>query len=422
MPNPREPGNRLRIDLYRRLLPEIQREDQKSGAHGYVFHWDDPDSEWDELLLAPSDPASLEAVWEAVGLSPLYQELFYALEQVEGEDVAVLESLDAVIDPLRCPLGLLGNLAASLGYRLAEGLSEDAQRAALLGLIDAFKSRGQWISWKVFYRLLGFEIVEVFPLWKRDVFEANEDYARLRYETLAKVNIPVGPAAQTAFVGTLADAPIKPGTVRFRDTGLGGITVRDDEGGILLGPAGPLGTIDLRTGDFRLTLPAPSVGPVVVDLERITDERPYHAARIDVDILLSPMGAPIPLITEEGVTELLVRMEEVRPIHVLLRALALVAEIRDDFGPTGATDGVACTTHLRDHRDGGPPPGDPPPGRDYNYMIDVADVPDEDTMFIGVTPTVGTPQTTVHLEDRAESICPLDTLVIEGAPGGTQYW
>lgn len=410
----REPSNKLRVDLYRVLLPEIQRQDRLSGAQGPVLHWNDPDAEWDFLTLHPRAPDALNAVWNKIGLAPLWKELFHVIETLEGEDLAVLETLDALIDPVTCPESRLPDLAASFGYRLAQGLSEEAKRLAILGLIAAFKSRGTPISFKVFYRLLGFSAVNVFPLWKKEIHEALGDYSRVRYAVVPVMNVPVGPAGSSAFVGTLADAPIEPGSLRFFDTGVGGVTIRDDNGA-LLGPAGETGTIDYKTGAFQLVLTAPAIGSVTASLNKVTEEWPYHAARIDLEILISAGGGgPVPVIDGEAVAELLVRMEEVRPIHVLLRNFALVSEIHDIFGAdnaSGATDRAACVQTRKDVRDG-------PPGRDFTFILDAGPGAEDDLTIEQRDP--GTHITSVldkNFEDKAAIVCPLDTLIIHFSNG-----
>ena len=54
------PNNQLRVDLYRRLIPQIQQQDQASGAQGYVIHWNDPDAQWNK-------EDDIRSFWNAVG-------------------------------------------------------------------------------------------------------------------------------------------------------------------------------------------------------------------------------------------------------------------------------------------------------------------------------------------------------------------
>lgn len=414
------PSNKLRVDLYKRLYPEIINQDQISGALGPVIHWNDPDATWLPLGENASD---LNLVWNAIGVSPLWQNLFFILETMEGEDLQVLENLDTVTDPLRCPTELLGDIAASFGYALEENISDTQKRVVLLGLIDAFKCRGERISWKVFYRLLGFDIVNVFPLFKKNIHEALGEYSRTRFVTSPQTNIPIGPGGQASFSGRIADVPIQPGTLLFKDTGVGGKVVRDDgEGGLV----GAQGSVNYVSGAFTLTLPAPAIGPVVASLAQVTSEFPYQAARIDVEILLSPGGAPIPLVTPQSISNLLVRMEEVRPVHVLLRNLALIAEVDDTFGAdghSGATDQTGCVQILIDQRDGPPPPAIPA-GRNFHFMIDEGPGAG-DELSVQQVVSGSTTEYAQDFDELAELVCPIDALVIDQITGATHdksYW
>jgi hypothetical protein len=418
----REPKNKNRTDLYRRLIPKIVEMDQASGAQGYIAHWDDPDATWDTAGLEDV----LQHSWDAIGFSPVIQELCHVIEKATDEDLEVLESLDALVDPVRCPESVLPQLAASFGYRLDESQSEDRKRVALLGLIDAFRARGTFVGFRVFYRLLGFRIINVFPLWKKEIHEALNDYSRTRYDTTAITNDPIGPGGSAGYAGRLKDAPIVPGSVRISD---GTITLRDDPTvlpenvndlrgvGNLIGPGGESGTVRYATGEFSFALDAVAAGAVTADYERVDEEWPFHAARIDVDINISPGGVPIPLIDTEIVDEILTRMEEVRPVHVVLRALALVAEIVDQ-GP-GATDQVGCTAMLKDVLTGqtGPPAI---LGRDRTYMLDAGPI-GSDEMRITIDNLVGDDMEIQSMEDNAPIVCPLDTLTITGPPGGPFY-
>lgn len=425
----RTPRNKNRLDLYRRLLPRIIEEDQRSNAQGYSYHWDDPDGAWDETLLSDDDP--IWRAWDQIGLSPVYQELFHVIETMAGEDLEALETLDAHIDPFRCPEDVLPQIAASFGYALDTSQSEQRKRLAVQGLTEAFKSRGTFIGFKVFYRLLGFEIINVFPLWKKNINEERNDYERVRFATTPITAEAVGPAGNTAYVGQLTDGPPKPGSVRFisgttvvRDNVLVNPEVIDDARGRgeLIGPNGETGTIQYSTGAFTLNYPAATAVPVTVDYERVDEEWPYHAARIDVEINLSPGGVAVPLVDVEVTDNILRRLDEVRPIHVILRALAFIVELRDDVGPT-ASDRTACTTKLKNVLSGQPFPGIL--GLDHTYMLDgattFASYPGEDELSIVEDYLVGTDIRHQPMEERAPMVCPLDTLTVDGPPGGPVY-
>lgn len=415
----REPRNRNRLDLYRRLLQKIIEFDQESGAQGHIAHWDDPEATWDS--------GDVRQAWDAIGLSPVIQELFHVIETMAGEDLEVLESLDALVDPLRCPESLLPQIAASFGYALDETQGEDRKRQAVLGLLEAYKAIGRFVGFKVFYRLIGFQVIDIYPLWKKEANESQYDYSRERFSTSLVPGEPVGPAGLSGYSGQIAEPPVKPGTVRFTD---GATVIRDDMVvqpevagdragyGDLLGPSGKVGTFNYGTGEFTVNLPAPTAGAFVVDYEHVDEEWPYHAARIDLEINLSPGGVPIPLLDYEGVEDILRRFDEIRPIHVLLRSLALVAEVRDEVEPT-ASDQAACLTKLKNVLEGTFFPGTP--GLDHTYMLSGALDFASDEMSIYEAHTSGTDVHHQPMEDDAPLVCPLDKLIIEGPPGGPYY-
>jgi hypothetical protein len=416
----REPRNKNRLDLYRRLLPKIIEQDQASGSQGYIAHWDDPGATWDE----GGDEDPVQTAWDAIGLSPVLQELFHVIEKASDEDLEVLESLDALVDPVRCPESLLPQIAASFGYRLDERHDAARKRQAVLGLMDAFRSRGQFVGFRVFYRLLGFRIIDIFPLWKKDIYEERSDYSRARYETTTISNDPIGNAGSTGYAGRLKDTPIKPGSIRISDTS---VVLRDDPTvlpetindprgrGDLIGPSGTVGEVNYLTGEFTLMLDAAAVGAVTADYERVDEEWPYHAARIDVEINLSPGGVDIPLVDLEVVDEILSRMDEVRPVHVLLRALALVAEIVDNFTP-GASDRTGCTTMLKNVLTG----INGNPGSNESWVLDSSPGA-SDELRITLDNLVGDDEEHQVMEDKAPIVCPLDTLVIDCGSEGTFY-
>jgi hypothetical protein len=418
------PGNNLRIDLYRALISEIQEQDQRSEHIGPALHWNDPNAAW--------NGGGVLDVWNAIGLAPVYQTLFYVLETLQGEEVAVLESMDALVDPFECPAEVLADIAASFGYRLKEDLSEEMKRIVVQGLLHAYKSLGQFAGFKCFYRMVGFEIIRIFPLWKKDIQEERSDYSRVRYDTTPVVAEPVGLAGTQAFATNLSGNPVKPGTVRIADGGT--VVVRDEpteyqpEGltleptGVLISAAGEVGTINYQTGAITLDLGAPAVGAVTADYEQIDEEWPYHAARLDIEILMNPGGVPIPLSDEEVFQDILTRMDEVRPIHVLLRAITLAFEISDTLSP-GATDFTACTQTLKDLRDGYPLGFEP--GLNGTYMLDQSPAPEDSGLSIEKITAGVTTEYRQELEDRTGFVCPLkDVLIVDtgGASGADGYY
>jgi hypothetical protein len=185
-------NNKLRVDLYRRLIPQLQDQDQRSGMQGYNLHWNDPDAAWNKA-------DDIRAVWNSVGLSPCIQTLFYVIESMEGEELAVLESMDALTDPLHCPEELLPIIAASFGYRLKQELDVETKRIVVQGLFHAYKSLGQRVGFDVFYRMIGFRIIKVYPLWKKAIFEDQNRYNRSRFVSAPITAEPIGPSGSIAY-------------------------------------------------------------------------------------------------------------------------------------------------------------------------------------------------------------------------------
>jgi len=286
------------------------------------------------------------------------------------------------------------------------------------GLFHAYKSLGQRVGFDVFYRMIGFKIIKVFPLWKKEVNEDQNRYSQTRYETVTVPAEVVGPAGSLTYRTTLFGTPIAPGSLRITD---GTVTLKDQPDGFLadglvvsrevpiVGPGGETGSIDYSTGELVVTFGAATLGPVTATYEQITEEFPYRAARMDIDILMNPGGAPIPLVDSEVLRSVLDRLDEVRPIHVLLRAMTLAFEILDTVEPA-ATDAVSCVQVLQDSRD----ELGLAPGREFLYMLDASPAVRQDDLFIEHA-SGGTPQTMVALEDVLQGFtCPgVDTLDID---------
>ena len=407
-------NNQLRVDLYRRLIPQIREQDQRSGAQGYVIHWNDPDAQWNKAN-------DIRSAWNAVGLAPIIQTLFYVLESLEGEELGILESLDGLIDPFTTPESVLTDIAASFGYHLKEGLDEDTKRVVVQGLFNAYKALGQRVGFDVFYRMVGFEIIKVFPLWKKEVNEDQNRYDRARYTSAPVLLEPIGPAGSTTYVTTLSDTPVLPGSFRVTD---GIVILKDQPTGYLpegfvvgntaelIGPGGESGTINYATGEVVVNFDGVTAGAVTADYEQITEEFPFRAARFDIEILMNPGGVPIPLVDSEVLRSILDRLDEVRPIHVLLRALTLAFEIEDTVEGF-ATDTTACTQKLIDSRDA----FGLFPGLEHLYMLDQSPSVRQDDLFIEHA-SGGVQTTDVLVEDRLDGfVCPgTDVLEIDAGP------
>lgn len=330
-------GNKLRADLYTRLFPEVIREDLKTGVDSYIHFWDDPEVTWDDGHL-----------WDEIGVLPILKNIFYAIEEEEGADLTEIDRLTDLVDPNVCPEEFLDYMADSLGHSLEEGLTVEAKRETIKSIMHLNKIRGRELSWAVFYRMLGYQIAGV-PLWKKDIYEANDNYSPTRYTTESITDELLGTSGLTNYSGTLANSPIKPGTLRLK---VSGKVFRDnndelsDDYGKLITQDGSAGTINYAKGDYQIELTTPATTNLTANYEHITEEYPYRAARVDLEVFyyLGEESSGIPF-DQEAVRRLLTRLEEVRPIHVLVRLVILVLdvpEILEDF----CTDELLCGPTL----------------------------------------------------------------------------
>jgi phage tail-like protein len=325
----------LRVDFYKLLLPELKAEDQRTGSSAFLDVWDDPQAEiaeWDA-----TDP--FIAVWDRVGLKPVIQRIFWCLETEHGKLLDEIDSMEDLQDPDKCPEKYLGYIASSLGYDLDDALTVKEKRETIKGILIAYKEHGTPISWQVFYRMLGFRIL-FYPLWKKEYAEDQDRYSRDRFVTTT----PFGPLVITAYTPTLPQAPLRPSAILITD---GTETFRDDGKGRLIGNLGGYGTVNYLTGaiDVHFKPPGP-VGPITLTGETVNEEYPYHAARVDMDFFLVPIkGGPAPAVTPEFITKILTYLEEVRPIHVLIRTFNLILTVDDEL-TNFVTDSLCCGPSL----------------------------------------------------------------------------
>jgi hypothetical protein len=329
-----------RVKLYELLLPQIIEEDQKTGHLVYLDHWD---GAYESAISPWDETENIDAIWDRTGYKPVYESLFWVIEEESGVELQELKGLKDLRDPNTCPAVYLPVMAESLGHPMEENLDEQEQREVVKSIIHFNKIRGQHISWVTFYRIAGYKIIP-WPLWKKAVHEADDRYNRERYaapvsytETIWDPGIPLGP-------NPLANTPVRPTSVLMSDTVE---TFRDDGEGTLLGSAGGFGTIDYLTGKWTITFGAGSItGSLSATYDQVTDEYPYHAARVDLDFYIVPIaGPPAPIVDPTFVNNMLAKLEEVRPIHVLLRHFTLIYEDEDEV-VNFATDGILCGAHM----------------------------------------------------------------------------
>lgn len=381
-----------RPDIYGLLLPPLQDEDSRTGTTVIKDYWNTPDGE----VIAWNQATPFIATWNRLGVEPVLQRLFWCFETEHGNMLEELEAMDQLTDPDNCPAEFLGYMASSLGYDLDDSLLEAEKRHTIKGILTAYKEHGTPISWTVFYRMLGFRVL-TYPLWKKEYAEDQDRYSQDRYVTTTAF---AGVALPGIFVNALAQAPLRPRSLVLTD---GVETMRDDGKGRFIGNQGGWGTVNYLTGAMRLFFNAPP-GPITIDGETVNEEYPYHAARVDFDFFLVPIkgGAP-PAVTPEFVQKVLRYLEEVRPIHVILRTLNLIMPIEEDLTDI-VTDEACCgpslgVDHWTAHED--------------FYIGDVAPFPDDSFMLLDI----GTAQTAL-LDDLTPFINPLrgDPLTIVSTP------
>jgi hypothetical protein len=397
-------SNHLRVDLYSKLLPAIIKEDMAHGVESITNFWDDPDFVWDEGKM-----------WDELGILPVIKNLFYCIEQEEVADLREIDHLRDLVDPNLAPDKFLDYLALTLGHPLEEGLTTEAKREVIRSVIALNKVRGRDLSWPVFFRLLGFQVVST-PLWKKNVHEENDDYSRTQYKTEQIIGEVLGTPGLTNYSGSVGDAPIQPGSFRLH---VNGLTFRDNGDklssgyGTLISPDGSTGRINYATGRYQVNLAAVAATNLEADYKHITEEFPYHAARVDLELtffLNEEPSTATESITEEFLHRVLARLELVRPIHVLVRLLIVVLdapEVIDGF----CTDTIFC----------GPTMGKDVRSDEYRfYAADLASGPGDAGMLIERTDTTNVD----FLEDDLVNWCQVpDTLTIEFSNGDpAQYW
>jgi hypothetical protein len=324
-------SNHLRADLYKLLPPELIRQDLYNGVESYDNFYDDPNLYWDDFI------------WDHIGVVPVLKNLFYCVESEEEVDLELLDGLSDLADPDRCPEAFLDYMAQTLGFSLEHTLSEKGKRESIKSLIELNKIRGKELSWKVFYRMLGFKIA-AYPLWKKDIYEANGNYARTRYETETKSEV-IGTAGLQAYSGRLTHYPIKPGALKLQ---VSGNVYRDDADpnsttfGTLVSGDGTTGTINYSNGKYTLNLSSVATTDLTMLYEYITTQYPYRAARVDLEVFfnLGEFGDGAPFDTQV-LQRVLARLEEVRPVHVIVRLLILVLDVPDNVD-NFCSDNVCC--------------------------------------------------------------------------------
>jgi len=333
--------NNLRVDLYSKLLPRIIEEDQATGVHSYVNYWDDPDFHWDDGSL-----------WDELGLVPVLQQIFYALETEEGKDLAEIDGLRDLVDPDSCPEEFLGYMARSMGHPLEDSISESAKRETIKSIVTLNKARGTPLSWEVFYRMQGMS-VKATPLHKKSIYEANNEYSKDRYTFSHISGETIGTSGALFYEGTFANTPILPGSIRIAANGK---IIRDDSNplsttyGNFLGPDVLSGSISYATGRYRIEFRSATTTNIIAEYDHITAEFPYKAARVDLEVFYVLGDETFDGFDTSDYDRILARLEEVRPIHVLVRLFIVVLDIPEEL-ENFASDDVKYPQMAKDVRE-----------------------------------------------------------------------
>jgi len=397
--------NHLRIELYKHLFPRVLKEDQENGVESYIHFWDDPLLKWDE-----------GALWDEMGVVPVLKNVFFAIEKEESKDVEFIDKLPDLVDPDKCPADFLNIMARSLGHPLEEGLEEAKKREVIKSVIDLNKIRGRELSWDIFYRMIGWQ-VKAIPLWKKQIFEANEEYSRERYEVATVEDELLGPSGSKYYVGSFVEKPVRPGSITIK---VDGKVFRDDDNSLgenfggLLAQDGSVGSFNYPKGEYNLTLENTAGTDVLASYDKVTGEFPYRAARADLEFFIFLQEESGTHTFDQAVLDrLLLRAEEVRPIHVLLRLIILVLDAPEQINDF-ATDGLHCGPRLgRDVR-----------SAEYRfYAADVGLGAQDLDLVVEKNTLVGDDDLNVIMEERV-SLCSIsDKLIVEFSDATpTQYW
>jgi len=373
-------NNGLRVDLYSKLIPKIIQEDLKHGVDSYINFWDDPLHEWDD-----------GSFWDELGLLPVIKNLF-------------------LVDVDKCPEKFLPFLAESLGHSLEEQLSASAKREVIKSIIELNKSRGRAISWRAFYKMLGFTINAI-PLFKKNINEANDQYNRTRTISHDVIDEQIGLLGATSFSGNFANPPIVPGTIRINT---GNSIIRDNaefgnrKFGNFVGEEVVSGAVNYAQGKFSLQIANPAASNVLVSYAQIDNEFPYQAARVDLEVFFADVEEVA--FDETTLRKILSRLEDVRPIHVLVRIVVLILhtpEILQDFVHDGPPPFVDIIKDIRDD--------------EYRLYMGDAGVLDSDDI-LKIENDLVPQDRTIVLDDTTSFLQYPDTLKIERSDAPTTYW
>jgi len=275
------------------------------------------------------------------------------------------------------------------------------------------KVKGRELSWEIFYRILGVD-VQTYPLWKAIPAE-TVNYSRTQFVTDSVSDELLGTPGNSSYSGQLLRYPIAPGALRIK---VDGMSFRDNNDklssgyGTLITPDNSTGTINYATGKYTIELENPATTNILADYEAITTAYPYRAARVELELFLY-QGGPTPMpFDQELIDRVLSRLEEVRPIHVLIQTFIVVLDVEDTL-PDFCSDAVCCGPHKAKDV------------RSNEYRFYAADLgPNVNDELLRVEKDFGaTKELNAIQEDHCPFVMNPDLLTIEFSDGQpTQYW
>lgn len=331
--------NGWRTKLYEKIIPLFIEEDQKHGVYGVNKFWNDPLTKWNDGTL-----------WNATGLKPIIQNLFFAVEYSFDKNLKLIDDILDIVNPDKAPERFLDLMAISLGFPFPNmEWSVERKRAFIKSIAYLNKIRGTHLSWEIFFKIQDVKINPI-PLHKKDLFEDQDRYSRTQYVTNEITNELLANSGSASYVKYLQNVPVLPGTVRLN---IGTEVLRDignrksNGFGDIISKDGVVGTINYANGKISLNFETTTTSDILVTYRIITDEFPYKAARVDLEFFYIPdpnseFGGPV---NATLINKILSRVEEVKPIQVLIRALVIVSSLEDNIEKF-ASDSTRCGSNV----------------------------------------------------------------------------
>lgn len=289
-------------------------------------------------------------------------------EMVDTERVVqtnTVQSILNLLDPDTCPTEYLPYLAATIGYRLEADDPEILQRAQIKSAVAWYKEKGMISAFELLFITLGYT-VSIYPLWfnKQGVsaFPSSDPRQQSPWDidptNLGVVrSVHLVPLADT-YTATISLTSPVPSPVVGTYVTLNGNSVRVASTGTVINGFTSSLTVVSDTSSYIIVSVGDSfLGTTVSGFSQpnlLIDDQPTEQLRQDwlskhgndlwrpharIDILLETVpGRTIPPITQQKLDDLLQRMEEVRPVHVLVRGIFTSIPFNDYWNGTLGED------------------------------------------------------------------------------------